>query len=358
MRDYAESVPQRPPGTCLEERAPRASRSSVLIAVVGTLVIAAALNFAFLWILREYPQNPGYWLLRSKWDRLDQLAGPVDWLLLGDSSCNQGIISELLEPALGDDHSNLCTIGNMGLLDDAWMLDTYIDRFGAPETVLIVHVYDVWHRGTPPAGLLAQVPRSLGYWVHSTPRLNLTRGQNVDVFMARYVPLVGERRAIKALLRKWLPASRRPSATGDSGAEEAATDTSIQRVNQTAVRRDADRHRRFVAAANFATSEMNEAALGAIKSMAETHDFRVVIADSPLWNELAYGRGFQYYNAQVRESLRRFASRSDHISYLDSLRTYSISSMDRTVDHLRPEAAVRYTLWLAGALENIPAATP
>ena len=46
----------------------------------------------------------------------------------------------------GESAINLATIGDATVVNDAWMLETYLERFGRPNKVVIVHAYDIWHR--------------------------------------------------------------------------------------------------------------------------------------------------------------------------------------------------------------------
>jgi hypothetical protein len=48
---------------------------------------------------------------------------PVDWLILGDSSVNQGVIPSIFEDEFGERAINLGTNGIMITLDDLWMIE-------------------------------------------------------------------------------------------------------------------------------------------------------------------------------------------------------------------------------------------
>ncbi|MEB3357540.1 MAG: hypothetical protein VKK04_12500, partial [Synechococcales bacterium] len=50
----------------------------------------------------------GYFLASYKWNLLTDLKQPADWLVLGDSSCNQGVVPEILSQELGGTALNLC----------------------------------------------------------------------------------------------------------------------------------------------------------------------------------------------------------------------------------------------------------
>jgi hypothetical protein len=89
---------------------------SVLISVLGTFFVVLVVNLAAIGYLNHYTTNRGYWLVRQKWDILQGLEAPVEWLILGDSSGNQGLVPERLREKLGGAAINVCTVGNLTLL--------------------------------------------------------------------------------------------------------------------------------------------------------------------------------------------------------------------------------------------------
>src|SRR5262245_5791244 len=131
---------------------------SVAWSIVGAIAVVAILNVAAMGILGAWSTNIGYRLVQEKWDLLMRQRSPVEWLVLGDSSCNQGVVPAVLDEELRTTSLNLCTIGDMMLVGDAWMLRSYLQRVGVPRHVVMVHVYDIWGRGSMRGELLAKVP--------------------------------------------------------------------------------------------------------------------------------------------------------------------------------------------------------
>src|SRR5438128_2449200 len=111
----------------------------------GVLALVALANTAALFVLSRHPVNHGYKVIGAKWELLREQERPVDWLVLGDSSGNQGVVPAVLSERLGGSSLNLCTVGDLLAVNDAWMLETYIGTVGAPRKVLMVHAYDIWH---------------------------------------------------------------------------------------------------------------------------------------------------------------------------------------------------------------------
>lgn len=314
------------------------SVSSTFALVLGALVVTGAINLAAIKLLDADSPNRGYSKIHLAWSKLENQDGTPDWLVLGDSGCGNAIVPETLQEWLEGSVTELCTIGNMGLLDDAWLLDAHLERHGAPRGVLIVHVYDVWQRTSPPLGLLAHVPRPLGYWKRFDPALDLDWHQSLDVFMARHLPLVGARESLEKLVNDRLQALVR----------ERETDSRDNRMTDTArVRRDFRQHVEYTASTRFAIAPKNREALDRIVELADQHGFQVYLANSPLWEALAADPGFRKYNSEVAGALAAYAGDKASLHYLDGTSTFALHSMTRTVDHIQPGPAIEYSRDLA-----------
>lgn len=125
--------------------------------LLGTLAVALLVNALAAAYLDWRPVNLGYRVIKTKWRLLAAQRRPVGWLVLGDSTGNQGIVPEVLSEKLGGSTLNLCTIGALGAWNDAWMLEAYARVAGAPRHVLVVHTYQAW---THPLNIeaVAQIP--------------------------------------------------------------------------------------------------------------------------------------------------------------------------------------------------------
>jgi hypothetical protein len=123
--------------------------------VLTVTVVIVGLNIFGLFFLMGHNVDSSLWLLRTKWERL--LSGPpVDWLILGDSSGNQGVDAGLFAEAMGPAY-NFCTFSNALLLNDEQMLEEYVKRNAAPKGVVLAHTYHVWHFPISPQ-VVAHVP--------------------------------------------------------------------------------------------------------------------------------------------------------------------------------------------------------
>lgn len=167
----AKSVIHRLP----EEKIAPVTPRKILGSVVGCLLMLGAANYLADWFLTSYSSNGGYKIAQVKWSKLLTLQRPVDVLVLGDSTGLQGVDPTVLDQTLGGRSLNLCTVGNMLVVNSAWMLDQYIQRFGPPKQVVLVHTYDVWHRKVNSSTrlLLAETPLPWGAWDAFEPEIDL-----------------------------------------------------------------------------------------------------------------------------------------------------------------------------------------
>jgi hypothetical protein len=299
-------------------------------------------------VLREYTANLGYALTTKKWELLLDRREPLEWLVLGDSTCNQGVDPRVLGEALGADVLNLCTVASGLTLDSAWMLDVAIDRLGAPQGVLLIHSFHVWERGFE-AHSLARVPLEWGFWKRLEPRLELDLKQQIAAFGHRYLPLYSEHLSLARMLREpWK--TRAHFAVDDRGfmAEE--------RPNPPSVDRDARRRLDSLAQRpRFSPSSENQRALGHIGEIADREGIPVYLANPPLYRGLAESPAFQRRHAQVTAMLANTARHYSNVGFIPGEFAFELSAM-QSADHLVADAARHYTGELAEAIDRLRAA--
>jgi hypothetical protein len=322
----------------------------LLVTWLGVLLIVLLLNFVVAPRLLVGGRNLAGWIIGHKWRLLHGLKTPVDDLVLGDSSCNQGVNPVTLARTLGDRRAvNLCTIGDMLALNDAWMLQRYIERFGAPRRVIIVHVYDIWSRdfdwarmGTIPVGIMA-IRRF-------NPEVQLKRWQFRSYLESRYFPLFSNNLSLQARLRTGDPRSRntpgpRPVDSLGFLADTVAFPDSVEL--------DLGAHLRFLEKERFELSVDNRRSLARISALAKEHDFEVYLAPAPVYQALAEAPAFRRYYVQVQKALASVSGEGSRIHLVfDQPMTFPASQM-QNADHLVLKAADRYTTELARRIRAI-----
>jgi len=269
-------------------------------------------------------------------------------LFLGDSSCNQGLRPDIWREATGATAVNLCTIGDMLATNDAWMLERYLARHGAPRGgVVVMHAYDVWHRGMSGAfrtQLLARVPLPWGFWERATPKVTLTRDEALSVAASRYAPLYSEHATLAKRLR---PLSGEPSP------QFALDADGYMRLDDAAparVKRDVRGHLGFVRRKKPSVSRENREALARLRALAEEREFSLYLAASPIADELARDAEWRRHFDGVEGALAKAVEGSPRARLvLTTPATFPATRMENA-DHLVHEAAASYTKQVAEAV--------
>jgi hypothetical protein len=315
---------------------------SVLISVSGTVILVLVFNFAALWYLDRCSINPSAKTVSQKWEILQNMQAPVEWLVLGDSSCNQGVVPETLESYLGGTTINLCTIAPMTMLNDALMLDAYIEKFGPPLNVLIVHTFDILSVELNYL-IFAKVPIPWGISkkYRFSPELISIEDQ-VKVSLVRHFPLYFDNRSIKESIYNFL---RFPSSLFREEYRvhltqkgympifepwlkgvEAELKIELERLNQ----------------ADFLVTDISRVAVDRIITLAEQYSINVYIANSPVYEAFYENPLFQNYFAKIQEWWRDVDKQSDYITYIPSVITFPLNQMQELF-HVIHSAAEIYT---------------
>lgn len=317
------------------------------LSLLGTLIFVIMFNFAAKLYLKQNTPNRGYWLINRKWEILLNQKKPVDWLILGDSSCNQGVVPTIVNERLNTSSINLCTIGDMLSLDNSWMLETYIQRFGTPKNILIVHVYDAWNRGIN-RPVLAQVPLNWGYWKQVEPKVHFSKRDTLQLFIERYIPLYSENQSLSHLLKS-------PYDAFNHNQNFQLTEDGFmiwEKPNPEYVEAQRKMHLDFTRTNKFNLSSNNREALEHIAKLAEKHDFNVYIANSPIYEKLYEHKDFKAYFGQLQDTLDGYAAKSDRVHYIREPITFPKEEMENA-DHLVYSAAKVYTNKLISQIESI-----
>jgi hypothetical protein len=324
-----------------------------VMAVFLTVLLVVAVNLFARWYLDSYPSNRGYWLAREKWKLLESLSEPVDWLILGDSSANQGVIPGIIEAQLGGTAVNLATTAGMVLLDDVWMLEEYIERHGPPENVLVVHTVDVWDRNIQKV-MIAKVPRPWGFWRTSAVGPDLDYDQWLDVFLARYVPLFGENKSIMTTIGI---AAKSPEKLFTRRYNlEPGGYMAREHTNRRLTEKETDRWIDRFGRVSFTTSAINQASLERMIALADEHDFDLYLAAGPLHDRLLHDEKAQAYLNALHQSLGTIVADSDNVHYISRTAGFPIEQMEN-VDHVIHPAAEIYSQMLASDIESIRASS-
>jgi hypothetical protein len=274
---------------------------------------------------------------------------PVNWLILGDSSGNQALIPEIFNHRLKDNAINLCTIEHLLLLNDVWMLQTYIDKFGPPKNVLLVHSSDVWRQELNPT-LMEQIPLDWGFWEEFQPKLTLKSTDRIKILLSRYVPLYSQNDSLFSVMTQMIKHPR-----GLFKQRFYLKNTGYMPWNHPSPA-SVEGHTRYltrvVTENHFKISALNQRALDQIIYLADYHNINVYIANSPTYNGLYNNRYFQIYYKKMQKTLNKNANKSKLVHYIETSFTFPRDQMENA-NHLIHTAAKIYTNNLIQEIKNI-----
>jgi len=330
---------------------------AIVLAVVIAIATVIGVELAVGAWLDRHGTNLGYRYIAHKWRVLGELDGPVDWLVLGDSSVAQAFDPEVLATERGKTSVNLGTIGNFGATGDLWMLEEYLERFGAPERVVLVHAYDVWHRPLDRA-LIGRVPRTWATSARIREQYEIEGDELIELVTNRWVRIYAERTSIrKALELAWWKLVK----DDDELAAIRAADRELPRTEPTLepngfvrmcdpipgqVAGDTRGHRKFLAKNRFRLSRDNQDALVRIAELAALHGFPVDIVPGPLYRRLAVEDDLERYLDAAVERQRRLLEPYAGVTVHRELRAFDSGQM-QNADHITCDAAPDYTRWLS-----------
>ncbi len=331
-------IDQPPLETLPREIIRSVSWSQVAWTIAATLFVLGALNFLAGAYLSRYTSNQGYWLIKHKWELLERVDHPIDWLIIGDSSCNQGIDTETWDRALGGRSLNLCTIGDLLLLNGVWMLAALSERIGSPPNVLVVHVHDMWHRRPTPE-LLGRIPVR-GVWGKGNTSVVLTLSETARELLSRYAPLVSQSSALRNSLRNPSTLFETKFVLGDNGYMREVE------ANPQTVERDAAAHLRALETQAFNISAENRAALEELGALADAHEVDIYLTSAPIFEGLLASPAFREHVAPMQAEFRVWDASNPRLHYIDEFQAFPKESM-QNADHLIHDAAQVYTRRLA-----------
>ncbi len=337
---------------------------SIALALVITIAGFLAANALLGRYLDRNGPNLGYRYVAYKWALLGE-SEPVDWLVLGDSTVNQGFDPRHLEEQTGLRGLNLGTIGNFGTIDDLWMLEEYLERHGPPKAVVVVHTYDVWIRRFH-RPFLGRIPRARPLTRETKRAFKIKRKDRREIAINRYMRLYAERRSLRKSLKfAYLDATRseeemaalRVSDRDLPLRDPVMTETGYVEMCGAipeVVRRDYRGHVKHVSSQKFELSGDNRRALEAMMRLADERGFELYIAPGPLYEHLPKKRAFKRYYASLQATLRELANQHPRAHFIEGLKTFPEEQM-QNADHITCDAAPIYTDWLT---EQVKATQP
>lgn len=342
-----ESAPSKSAPRASIERGQGRSGRYLAISLLVTFCGVALVNYVVAGYLNRKTTNFGAFLIHRKWELLGEQEKPVDVLVLGDSTCNQGINTEILSREFGVSALNLCTTGSSALVGDLWMLEEYLARVGVPKYVVIAHAYDVWARNLSSA-IWANVPRPTLPLTQSSIALGWDR--IFRAMLLQNVPLYSQDVTLKRLLLASEDSQPRPEKP------LLVDDTGFYREPK-AVPRDVradlagwERHK-----LNANISKDNKQAIAQVARLADEHGFRVTYLNGPFFEGAHKKPKLAKFVGQQIQAVKEHIGKYPNLKYCGNRFLYPETQMCN-VDHVNLAASEDYTRRLAPMVLGRPEA--
>ena len=304
---------------------------------IAAILCVGLANATYYHALQGDRTNLGYNIIEKKFDILERLAEPVDLLVLGDSSCNQGFDPRVWTRLTGASSVNLCTVGNMTLLGDLWLLDRYIQKHGAPKQVILIHVYDVWRREID-VRLLGQLPYRWSDLMKLYFPRSLSFKDMARVATSRYLPLYSRDRTIRGQINRLIKGENASiGPTIDENGYMAEWESNARKVES-----DAEIHLRFLSKNEFRPSDTSNFSLKMMIELSERYEFRLYIAKSPIYDQMMKSADFRSYVGSVSQYLEASAGSAENVVFLRADWIFTGNQM-QNIDHVIDSAAREFT---------------
>lgn len=313
---------------------------------VPPLCVVWLVNLALALTLQAFPNNRGDWLVRAKWQLLLDQKHAADTLVLGDSTCNQGIDPSELSRVLGGRTLNLCTTGDKLAVMDAWLLQAYVKRFGAPKRVLVMHAYDVWKRDE---GVLRKVAWTFSpyrkLFAESHPQIDWNVRESILLRIGLWVPLYNQPQASLEVLRAPREAvQRKPYVITPEGF------MAYKRANPKRVAREVQSYLRALERDPPPMSDANRAALRVLIDTVRGTDTQLIVAHAPIFEGLWSNAGVRRYHKAVSQALERELRKAPNARLLSRKPHAFPANEMQSPDHLVGDASVRFTQAIASQI--------
>ncbi|MBM3935148.1 MAG: hypothetical protein FJ319_12770 [SAR202 cluster bacterium] len=309
-------------------------------------------NFAALVLLKSAENgNRGYWRIGAMWNLLGRMEEPTDWLVLGDSSGFRGFDPAVWQDATGEKAINLSATVQVVSAGYAMLLKGYIERFGAPKAVIVIHTYDAWYREVDTLAV-GQTPL-WGIWENRSAGL-FSIVQSAKILLTKIFPIYYSDTSLPSLvLRPYtirftanpLTIATNRARVADNGFEPApGTETD-------SVVSDLAGHLRFVsrvAGRNVELSDVNKAALHQLGELSDQYEFDIYLVNGPIHTNLNDDRDFQNHYSKLRQALTEEIGPFKRLHLLPGEpKTFETHQLFNSIDHVTGESAESYTRWLA-----------
>jgi len=310
----------------------------LVLSVVLTIVM---INVAVAVIINKSHFDRGQVIVQKKWELLEGLQNPLDYILLGDSSPNQAFDPQIVREELGLNGVNLATIGTFGFVDDLWLLQAYLESFDAPKTVIIAHSFDVPQRDVAPLKLLGTYRIPLTSSITQNELSDFSYIQNVvTVYQRRIFPLHYRNETLIYMIEQFLK--------GQLDVLEVTyliDDNGFMPWNEEGIIRVEDelaQIEQLIVSEQFPDefSKINLQAIAYITELAQDYNFDLYFVNGTTYVGLE--EVLPTVRSQLDQQYENIAKSHSNIHYISTPFTFPLEAM-KSIDHIGADYAREYT---------------
>ena len=349
---------QEPRRSLLRRIARPTGWAGIAATVACVLVVLLVFDSMVYYYLREQPISPqgpeaklGSGHTLPPWHGLIDLQGPVDTIILGDSTARVDLVTGPIADRLGGSAINLGNNAGSSLLMDAWMLQYYLDKFGPPRNVILLrncHGYEYEHD----VEFMSVVPLEWGYWDRLGTAPVWKDSEELKLFASKYGVLNSSSDILSYRLIHPLDLLAQPYSTIEPVPFYSRGSTLGSELD------DFRRGNTVSTYSPFQPSADSLNAMTAMSDQARSLGFQLYIAIGPEWDEAYNDPDRQAKVSGMEEWLAQFTD-SQYVHLVLTTPMVFRADQMQNINHLRPGAEKQYTEAMLGdivAIQNPMAA--
>ena len=285
-----------------------------------------------------------------KWDLAGDGAPAGGVAVIGDSSGNFAVSTDVLEEQLGVPARNYCTYGRFLDLGAGWFLDHALESGSAPPSLVLVIMGTRTFALEADGFTLAQIPAPIGGWSGRIPFMGLPAVEAFQLVAARLFPLYAQHRSFEAGIRKGLwriDGSRLPIGAGGTSVLPRAYPDGVAPFAEKVLGE-------FAAMGDGPIPSVRDRqAIRGLVRAAEERGFDLVLVDGPVWEGLATREEHQAFLGAVHAFMDEACAGSERARRLPGgLQRFPKEVMENPF-HLTAGAAAEYSEELARRLSEL-----
>ena len=320
------------------EYIPAVSKSKFVTSTLLPLAFFLILNLMLVAFFKIKNPNRGYEVIKKKWTLAQEYQGSIDWLVIGDSACNQGFNNKVFEQNIKGKSLNLCTIGDMLVWDDVWLLEQLIDRNQIPKNIILSHTYDVWQRSEIPELSFQQVPQ-----------LDFKTSLDVPYKKNRFVqffPIIYQVKTIIHLLFNPGTLSKADLSYSTQG-QQIITNHFKEKI-----KKDQKRHE-ATSESTFKISEENMEAFLKLIDLTKQNNIKLHYVHAPILENILDHSSFKNKYTQYINSINQLCSQHNIKLISTEAIPFKLEELEASIDHISFLASERYTEYIAQEINKL-----